>query len=208
MEKSIYKDIVILGKEIEYLKNADPILGDLIDVVGEVENKYIPDPFIALINSIVYQSISFKAATTIWNRVVDLIVPLEPSTLLSFTDEEIRVCGLSRAKVEYIKNISRAFKENEIRLDFDNMSNDEISEELLSIKGIGKWTVQMFLTFSLVRKDVISYGDLAIRRGMEKIYSLDHDITLLEFKEIEKRYSPYSTIAALYLWEITLRKLF
>lgn len=208
MEKSIYKDIVILGKEIEYLKNADPILGDLIDVVGEVENKYIPDPFIALLNSIVYQSISFKAATTIWNRVVDLIVPLEPSTLLSFTDEEIRVCGLSRAKVKYIKNISRAFKENEIRLDFDNMSNDEISEELLSIKGIGKWTVQMFLTFSLVRKDVISYGDLAIRRGMEKIYSLDHDITLLEFKEIEKRYSPYSTIAALYLWEITLRKLF
>lgn len=208
MEKSIFKKIIILEEEIEYLKSADPVLGSLIDTVGEIENYFIPDPFIALVNSVVYQSISFKAATTIWNRFFSLTTPLNPLTVLSLEDEEIRKCGLSISKVCYIKNIALAFRDNNIRKDFENMSNEEISKELLIIKGVGKWTVQMFLTFSLVRKDVISYGDLAIRRGMEKVYNIDHDITKEEFKVYRDRYSPYATVAALYLWEITLRKLY
>lgn len=88
------------------------------------------------------------------------------------------------------------------------MSNVEVMKELIKIKGIGKWTAQMFLTFSLYRKDIISYSDLAIRRGIEWLYKLDHELTKKEFVEFEKRYSPYNTIASLYLWEITLRRLF
>jgi 3-methyladenine DNA glycosylase/8-oxoguanine DNA glycosylase len=88
------------------------------------------------------------------------------------------------------------------------MKNEEVITELKKIKGIGNWTAQMFLTFSLFRKDIISYGDLAIRRGIEWLYEMDHELTFNEFKDYEKIFSPYNTIASLYLWEITLRKLF
>ena len=203
-----YQRFVITDEQKEYLSNKDEIFAKLIRVVGEIDNSYVPDPFVALVNSIVFQVISFKAATTIWNRFANLVGSIDYDTILSISDEKIRECGLSRSKVSYIKNIANAFKYNEIDLDFDKMSNEEVMKELMKIKGIGKWTAQMFLTFSLFRKDIISYSDLAIRRGIEWLYEMDHELTKKEFSEFEKRYSPYNTIASLYLWEITLRKLF
>ncbi|KFZ26472.1 MAG: DNA-3-methyladenine glycosylase [Candidatus Izimaplasma bacterium HR2] len=208
MNDIIFKKFEITDEQKNYLSSKDELFKKLINVVGDIENHYIPDYFTALVNSIIYQAISFKAATTIWNRFNDLVGSVRYERILSISDEELRVCGLSKSKTSYIKNIANAFKNNEIRLDFDSMSNEEVIKELIKIKGIGNWTAQMFLTFSLFRKDIISYSDLAIRRGIEWLYEMDHELTIKEFNEFEKKFSPYNTIASLYLWEITLRKLF
>ena len=128
--------------------------------------------------------------------------------ILLVTNEDMRKCGLSKSKVSYIKNIANAFKYNEIRLDFENLDNEEVIKELKKIKGIGNWTAEMFLVFSLFRKDIISFGDLAIRRGLEWLYQLDNDLTISQFKDFEEKFKPLNTIASLYLWEITLRRLF
>ena len=207
MNNSIYKRFEITKEQKDYLSNKDVTLGKLISVIGDIDNSYIPDNFTALVNSVVYQVISFKAATTIWDRVVNLVGDINIENILLVNDEDMRKCGLSKSKVSYIKNIANAFKYNEINLDFENMSNEEVIKELKKIEGIGNWTAQMFLTFSLFRQDIISYGDLAIRRGIEWLYEMDHELTLNEFKDYERIFSPYNTIASLYLWEITLRKL-
>jgi len=92
-----------------------------------------------------------------------------------------------------------------INTNFDQMTDEEVTKEVTKIKGIGKWTAQMFLIFSLLRPNIISYGDIAIRKGIEWLYDLDHKITEKEFEYYENLFSPYNTTASHYLWEITLR---
>ena len=208
MDDIIFKRFIITDEHTKYLSEKCHTFKKLLDIIGDLDNYYIPDPYIALVNSVVYQAISFKATTTIWNRFSTKVGTINPATILSFSDEDLKGIGLSRPKVQYIKNISKAFINNEINLNFTEMKDDEVIKELTKIKGIGKWTAQMFLTFSLYRKDIISYDDLAIRRGLEWLYQLDHEISKKEFSEFEELFRPYNTIASLYLWEITLRKLF
>ena len=196
---------IITKKQTDYLKSKATFMKDLIDEIGEIESYYIVDPFSALCNSIIYQSISFKAATAIWNRFTDLVPLLNPSTLLGFSFDEVRDIGLSKSKTEYLFNIAEAFAEKSIRLDFNEMSNKEIEEELRSIKGIGPWTAEMFLIFCMNRPNVLSYGDIAIRRGLEFLLDLSNDITRDEFKKYTDMFSPYNTTASLYIWELTLR---
>lgn len=196
---------IITKKQTDYLKSKATFMKDLIDEIGEIESYYIVDPFSALCNSIIYQSISFKAATAIWNRFTDLVPLLNPSTLLGFSFDEVKDVGLSKSKTEYLFNIAEAFAEKSIRLDFNEMSNKEIEEELRSIKGIGPWTAEMFLIFCMNRPNVLSYGDIAIRRGLEFLLDLSNDITRDEFKKYTDMFSPYNTTASLYIWELTLR---
>lgn len=208
MENRIYKKFNITQEQKDYLSNKDEEFSKLIKVVGDIDNYYIPDYFTALVNSVVYQAISFKAATTIWNRFIILLGDINIENILLIANEDMQKCGLSKSKVKYIKNIANAFKNHDIRLDFDTMSNDEVIKELKKIKGIGNWTAEMFLVFSLFRKDIISFDDLAIRRGIEWLYQLENELTISEFKEFELKFRPLNTIASLYLWEITLRNLF
>ena len=126
MNNSIYKRFEITKEQKDYLSNKDVTLGKLISVIGDIDNSYIPDNFTALVNSVVYQVISFKAATTIWDRVVNLVGDINIENILLVNDEDMRKCGLSKSKVSYIKNIANAFKYNEINLDFDGMSNEEV----------------------------------------------------------------------------------
>lgn len=208
MATDIYKRFIITEEQKDYLSSKDETMAKLIIGVGDLENYYIPDHFTALLNSVVYQAISFKAATTIWTRFISLVGDVNVKNILSFSSEDMLLCGLSKSKVKYIKNIASVFKNKEIKLDFENMSNAEIIKELKTINGVGNWTAEIFLIFSLYRKDILSYGDLAIRRGIEWLYQLDNKITVCEFAEYENRFKPYNTIASLYLWEITLRKMF
>lgn len=193
--------------EINELKQKCPRLSLLIDHVGTVESYYIPDYFSALINNIVYQSISYVAATSVWERLLQLFPSLTPEAVLSKSVEEIKDVGLSTSKAMYIHNIATAFLIKSIRLDFDEMSNEEVQSELQKIKGIGPWSSEMFLIFCLYRKDVFSYGDIAIRRGIEWLYDINHDLTREEFGYYRKLYEPHLTITSFYLWEITLQKL-
>ena len=199
------KRIQFTQEEIEYLSSVSSEMKALIDLIGEVETYYIEDHFTSLVSQIVYQSISFKAATTIWERLYDIYKPLTPERILSIPFEELKATGLSNSKTQYIRNIAEAFLSDAINTDFDSLTDEEVIKEVTKIKGVGLWTAQMFLIFSLCRPNVISYGDIAIRKGIEWLYDIDHKLTIEEFEYYKNLFSPYNTTASHYLWEITLR---
>lgn len=199
------KRVLFKKEELEYLSSVSSEMKALIDLIGELETYYIPDHFTSLVSQIVYQSISFKAATTIWERLHDKYKPLTPTTILSIPFDELKAVGLSNSKTQYIINIALAFEQKLINTDFDSLTDDEVITEVSKIKGVGKWTAQMFLIFCLCRPNVISYGDIAIRKGIEWLYDIDHKLTEEEFNFYKDLFSPYNTTASHYLWEITIR---
>lgn len=192
-------------KEIDYLKNKDSILGKEIDRIGMVKRVVNPHIFSALISSIISQQISTKAARTVENRLIELISSITPENIDKLQVEDIQKCGMSTRKGGYIKDASYAAISK--TMDFDNLyklENKEFVKELTKLRGVGPWTAEMLLIHSLQREDVISYKDLGIRRGIEKLYDIE-DLTKEEFKIFEQRYRPYGTVASIYLWEISHR---
>lgn len=205
----MYKKIIINKSEIEALRSKDDKMRMLIDSIGDINREYIPDPFVALVNSIVFQQLAYKAAISIWNRFEELITDINPDNILNASFESLRECGLSKTKISYIKNIAQAVKRNE--LDFNNsamMSDEEIIEKLTKIKGIGVWTGEMFLIFSLNRKNVMSYNDMGIRKGLKWLYNMKEEPTMKQFEKFKNRFLPHNTLASFYLWEITIRNYF
>jgi len=189
-------------RELNYLRKKDKKLGRIIDQVGIIEREVNPDIFSSLIESIIGQQISSKAAFTVKCRL-DELCGMEFEKLHALTIEEIQSCGMSMRKAEYIKNIVDAAISGAV--DFDTLSSksdNEIIEILTKIKGVGVWTVEMLLIFSLMRPDVVSYGDLAIRRGMMRLYG-HKDLSKERFARYARRYSPYGSVASLYLWEMS-----
>lgn len=204
-----FRKIEFQKNEIDYIKNSAPEMKKLIEVVGEIDNYYIPDPFSSLVYNIVFQLISFKTANKVWARFEEVVVDITPEKLLSISDETLRKCGLSITKIRYIKHLSEVVLRKEINLDtIYEMSDDEAISNLMKIKGIGKWTAEMFLIFSLNRKDIISYNDLAIRKGLKWLFQMQNEPNIEEFKLLKQKFSPYNTIASFYLWEITIRNYF
>jgi len=190
-------------KEIDYLKKKDKKLGKAIDEIGKIEREVTPDLFKSLIHSVVAQQISAKAAVTVFNRMIEALGEITPLSIFEATDEKIQKCGLSMRKAVYIKGIGEAVHSGKLNLaDFPQMSDEEIIKRLSELNGIGVWTAEMLLIFSMERPDVVSYGDLAILRGMRKIYGLE-TLTKEQFAKYKKRYSPYGSVASLYLWAIS-----
>lgn len=198
---------IIPKNAVEYIRSKDDKIALLVDFIGDIESYYAKDHFTALVSQIVFQLINYNVAVLLWNRLVEKVDPMTPENLLSFDDEDIRSVGLTRSKVQYMKNIAKAFLNEEINLNFDNMSDDEVYKEVQKIKGVGPWTAEMFLIFGLYRLDIFSYGDIAIRNAIVLLYELDHDLSKKEFEVYQKKFSPYGTIASFYLWEITLRNI-
>ena len=189
--------------EIEYLRKKDKKLATAIYRIGIIKREINPDPFSALTESIIGQQISGKAAATVRLKLAN-ISGLEAAKLHALTVEEIQSCGMSMRKAGYIKNIAEASVSKTI--DFDNLhtqSDSEIIQALTAIKGVGVWTAEMLLIFSLMRPDVVSYGDLAIRRSMMNLYG-HKDLPKDRFLRYAKRYSPYGSVASLYLWELSV----
>jgi DNA-3-methyladenine glycosylase II len=158
--------------------------------------------FTALINSIVSQQISSKAAATVWKRIQEHFGAIIPLTIASATIEEIQQCGLSTRKAGYIKGIAETVVQGELNIsEFPELPDNEIIKRLSSLHGIGVWTAEMLMIFSMQRPDVVSWGDLAIRRGMMNLYGLK-ELNKAKFERYKKRYSPYGSVASLYLWEL------
>ena len=190
-------------KEIDYLKKRDKTLGKAIEAMGKIERRVIPDLFEALINSIVGQQISSKAAETVWSRLKLLLKEITPESVANSRIEEIQSCGLSTRKASYIKSVGESIYNGSIVLsEFEYLSDVEIIKQLSSLKGVGVWTAEMLMIFSMERPDILSFGDLAIQRGMMKLYGLDQ-LTRDQFEEYRKIYSPYGSVASLYLWAIS-----
>ncbi len=189
-------------REKSYLKQRDKKLGAIIEQVGHIYREVNPDLFTALIQTIVDQQISTKAAKTIWERLVDKYGKLSPEKLAAAEPGDIQKTGLTMIKAVNIKNISQQAASGELDLDtLHNKSDEEVCRELTKLRGVGPWTAEMLMLFSMQRKNVISYGDLAIHRGLCRLYSHQkvNKKLFLKYKEL---YSPYASTASLYLWAI------
>jgi len=187
---------------IDYLQEKDKKLGAAIERIGRVERQVIPDLFTALVHSIVGQQISKQAAATVWNRVQEYFGEITPARVTVASSEEIQQLGMSLRKATYIKGVAEAALEGSLDLDrLNSLPDGEIIKRLSSLHGVGVWTAEMMLIFSMQRPDVVSWGDHAIRKGMMNLYGLT-ELTRGQFDKHRKRYSPYGTVASLYLWEI------
>ncbi|MHC1710133.1 MAG: DNA-3-methyladenine glycosylase [Methanomassiliicoccales archaeon] len=188
--------------EIEHLRRKDKKLGQAIDSLGMLKAEMYPDLFTALVSSVVGQQISGKAAATVWGRVVARFGEITPANLERASVEDIQSCGMSFRKAEYVKGIAHACASGDLDLDAaKHLPDQEFIELLSSLRGIGAWTAEMMLIFSLNRMDVVSWNDLAIRRGMGVLYGID-TITKDRFDTIRRRYSPFGSVASLYIWEM------
>ena len=194
------------SKAIRFLKNADPILGKAIDEIGEIKREVTPNLFEGLIRSIIAQQISSKAAETVWSRFEKLCSPVTPLSVSQTTPELIQSQGMTMRKARYIHQIACLVSEGSLNLEsLSKESDDTIAKTLKSLPGIGIWTAEMLMIFSLQRPDILSWDDLAIRRGMMKLYGLTalDKPTFLQYKQT---YSPYGSVASLYLWAISVRE--
>ena len=195
-----------ISQALRYLKNIDPRLKILIDRFGKPDYKPNDNYFEALVKSIVYQQLSGKAAFTIYSRFLDLFnskdFPLSKQ-VLKISDQKYRSIGLSRQKSCYIKEIANAFAENEIiPEDIPKMNDEEIRNLLIKIKGIGPWTVDMFLMFTLNRPDIFPVSDLGIQKGFTLFFQLD-EIPKIQFMEKQaEKWRPFRTAASWYMWKL------
>lgn len=186
----------------------DPILGALIATLPPIERTYNDDCFIALVSAIVYQQISISAGNAIWNRLETGIGTMAPYQVLQIPIDVLRGYGLSTAKAHTVHAIAEAFSTGRLTDAFlKSASHREVTDALIQIKGIGTWTAEMFLMFSLGREDVFSYKDLGLRNGIQWLYGLSEPPTEAFADLLVKLWHPYATIAAFYLWEITLQRL-
>lgn len=158
------------------------------------------DYFLDLVDAITSQQLSGKAALTIFNRVKEkLNGKIEPDRILKLKDEELRSCGLSWAKVKYVKDLALKVKTNELEIKkLDKLADEKVSEELINVKGIGKWTAEMFLMFSLARPDIFPADDLGIRNGLKNM--LKKELKPQEMDAFSLRWKPYRTVASWYIW--------
>jgi len=189
--------------EITFLKSKDAALSKAIDEIGHVQRELIPDIFMALINSIIGQQISTKAQKTVWARFLTMFAPVVPAHICSLPAEKLQTCGTTLKKAGYIKEIAESIVDGSLDLaQLQQMSDDAVCKRLCQIKGIGAWTAEMLMIFSMQRMDVMSWGDMAILRGLRMLHH-HREITPKLFAKYKKRYSPYGTVASLYLWKIS-----
>ena len=187
----------VIKKGFEFLSN-DPVLQYLISQLGnriDTKERFNSNYAIAICNLIIEQQISFKAAITIKSKFKKLISGLSNSEIINLDNNKVQSIGLSFRKVEYMKNVLIFFEKNNHR--FENFSNNEVFEKLISIKGVGKWTCEMFLIFVLFRPDIFSFGDIALINSMKKNYNVN---SRTEIEKIVNKYKPYRSIASLILW--------
>lgn len=189
-------------KAIEHLSK-DPIMKLLIVRHELSYSNQKRDIFLDIVESIINQQLSSKAGTTIFNRFKALfprVKKITPKHVLKISDDKIRSCGISRAKVSFIKGLSRAIQEKELIIDrLYALSDEDVITELVKIKGIGKWTAEMILMFSLQRQDIFSIGDLGLCTAVAKLYGVDRS-DKKKIEDIAIQWSPYRTIASRYLW--------
>lgn len=189
-----------------YLSNVDPILYTIIKKTGLPLIRPHKNYYQELVESIVSQQLSVKAASTILKRFVDLFPGDEfptPDQILKVDIEQLRAVGLSRQKGGYIQDLAIKVLDRTITFNhLDRLSNDEVIAELVQIKGVGIWTIHMFLMFCMGRLNVLPIGDLGIKNGIQKLYSLDHSPTPEEITAIahQNKWHPYESVASWYVW--------
>jgi DNA-3-methyladenine glycosylase II len=195
-------------KDDRELMGADKVLGGLMEEGGPIDpatdrRGSRPDPYEALARAIVGQQLSTKAAASIWNKLLEQFGgrPPTPEQLLNRRGDQLRKAGLSRSKVEFLKDLAKRVKDGRLDLErLQELPDEDVIAALIEVKGIGVWTAEMFLIFHLARPDVAAAGDLGIRRAVQIAYGLDDLPDPTEFERISQPWRPHRTLACLYLW--------
>jgi DNA-3-methyladenine glycosylase II len=188
--------------EVEYLKIKDKKLGAVIDKIGHINREVNPDLFSSIVHSIIGQQISTKAHKTIWKRMQDELGEINVDTILNVGPDKIQKFGTTFRKADYIMDLAQKVKSGEFDLEsIREKTDEEAIAQLTSLRGVGVWTAEMILIFCLQRKNILSYGDLAILRGMRMVYGHE-EIDKELFERYRKRLSPYCSVASLYFWAV------
>ncbi len=188
---------------VDHLRSVDPVLQEIIDRVGPFEPSLEPDMWWALVDAIASQQLSVKAAATIVGRIAALGEGVRPGpeAILATPDEQLRACGLSGAKVRYVRDLAAKWLDGTLQPErWPDLSDEELIAELIQVKGIGRWTAEMLLMFSLGRPDVLPVDDLALRVAMQRAYGLPDRPKKVQMEEIGSSWRPFRTVASLYLW--------
>ncbi len=201
------------GAARKKLASSDPVMGRLVERIGEIDlatrlrrrsEERPADAYGALLRAIVGQQLSTKAARTIYLRVLDLFDGDTPSPeqLLAVSEGELRAAGLSGRKVSYIRDLASHVIGGELELErLGELEDEMVIEEIVAVRGLGRWSAEMFLIFHLERPDVLSGGDLGIRKAVQIEYGLDEMPTPEQVLEIGEPWRPHRSLASLYLWE-------
>lgn len=192
------------NKYKKHLSKADPVLGALMKRIEPQIFLLRGNYFQALIHEVANQQLSRKAAQSILNKMLILFRPDSfptPQEYLKMPDTKLRSAGFSFSKIAYTKNIAQFFIERKKEMkNIHELSDEEVIKLLTAVKGIGVWTAEMFLMSSLGREDIFSYGDLGLRKGLQKVYNLKKEPTLKQMKKIVEVWKPYRTHGARYMW--------
>lgn len=192
-----------MNKVIDHLRACDPVIASAIRELPQLRPSSRHDYFASLCEIIIQQQLSERAGDIIYARFKNLFPNkrVTPEQLMKIADPKIRKAGISWIKVKYMKNVATAVLKK--KLDFrklESLSDNEVIEQLTKIKGVGNWTAEMFLMFTLGREDVFSYGDLGLRRAIKKLYSLKTEPTVTEALKISAKWRPYRSYGCLILW--------
>lgn len=189
-------------RELSHLRARDRKLGAAIDRIGYVHREVEPDLFASVLHQIIGQQISMAAQATVWLRFQKAVGAVTPEAVSGMREEDLQSIGMSRRKASYILEFSQKVRTGEFDIGaLSAMDDAQVTQALTSLRGIGPWTAEMLMIFCLQRPDVVSFADLAILRGMRMLYRRKA-IDRAAFQRYRKRYSPYGTVASLYLWEI------
>lgn len=195
------------NEEVKYLTEKDPGLSLLIHKIGPIELQLDKDYYRSLVKRIVGQQLSIKAAQTIFTRVEVVWKNLDPKRLNEVEDQTLRDAGLSRAKITYLRDLTEKHLSGEV--DFSTiqlMEDEQVIEALTKIKGVGKWSAEMFLIFSLGRLNILSTQDVSIRNAIKWLNNMSKEEDV-DFTYFYEKWSPYNSVASLFLWEAVNRGL-
>ena len=188
--------------EVIYLSKKDWRLKELIHEIGPIILTLHRDYFSSLVRSIISQQLSSTASRNIWERFLEQIITINPTSVMAIPDDQLRTIGISRSKATYIKNLSYSICEGKLDFSlFKLLPDKEIIEILCKFKGIGQWTAEMFLIFSLGRMDIISIHDAGLCRAMKWLYNIPCSLNSDTILGISEKWKPYRTLASLYLWK-------
>ena len=188
------------GPAKQVISTSDVLLKDVIEDFEEPSLSSRGDLFATLIKSIVGQQISVIAASAVWSRFCDCVGEVNEESILAKSHQELKEVGLSHRKVEYIVGIAEAWQDGYDEINWDLMSDEEVIEERIKLRGVGRWTVQMLLIFALLRQDVFPIDDIGLIRGMEKLYNSENTLEKSELYEISENWKPYRTMGVWYIW--------
>ncbi len=200
-EKIIIATPEYWGEACKHLMKKDRVMKRLIPQFGEASLQSRGDAFVTLARSIVGQQVSVKAAQTVWDRFAKLPRKITPANVLKLKVDDMRAAGLSARKVEYIVDLALHFDNGALHVKkWSEMTDDAIIEELVAIRGIGRWTAEMFLMFHLMRPNVLPLDDVGLINGISRNYFSGEAVSRSEAREVAAAWAPYCSVATWYIW--------